>query len=231
MTDQPSIHRTENLLRHRAWLLALARHLVHDEHLAEDLVQDTWVAALRRPPEDRNASRGWLATVLRNLASKARRSGGRRRRRESGAAAPEATPSVDELCAEAESQRRLTGVVLELEHHYKAVILLRYFEGMPVADVAARLNVPLETARTRIRRALARLRERLADDEERRHAGLFAGLIAMVNRRESPPAVPSTVGAVVTGGLVIMSKTKLVIGTAAALLVLSSKSNSRCKAR
>ena len=40
----------EDLLRHSAWVQALARTLVRDADLAEDLVQETWLAALRRPP-------------------------------------------------------------------------------------------------------------------------------------------------------------------------------------
>jgi len=41
---------TEDLPAQAAWVRSLARHLVRDPERAEDLLQDTWVAALRRPP-------------------------------------------------------------------------------------------------------------------------------------------------------------------------------------
>ena len=85
-------------------------------------------------------------------------------------------------------------------HHHAGEFYTWDGTRYPVADVAARLNVPLETARTRLRRPLAQLRERFADDADGRHAGLFAGLIAMVNRRQRLPAAPSTPGAAVPVG-------------------------------
>src|SRR5687768_3275402 len=57
----------ERLLEQTAWIRALARSLVADAHLAEDLAQDACVAALERPPADAGNLRGWLAAVVRNL--------------------------------------------------------------------------------------------------------------------------------------------------------------------
>ncbi|MEW6073256.1 MAG: sigma factor [Planctomycetota bacterium] len=50
----------EDLLAHAAPLRRLARRLVADEARADDLVQDTWLAALRRPPGEERNLRGWL---------------------------------------------------------------------------------------------------------------------------------------------------------------------------
>ena len=55
-----------DLLDHSGWLRALAYSLVSDPSVAEDAVQDTWVAALERPPDTDENVRGWLATVVRN---------------------------------------------------------------------------------------------------------------------------------------------------------------------
>src|SRR5205085_374323 len=51
---------------------------------------------------------------------------------------------------------------VELAEPYRQTILLRYFEGLPVEDVARRMDVPLDTTRSRISRGLAKLRERLS---------------------------------------------------------------------
>ena len=40
----------EELLEHSSWVRSLARQLVSDSSIADDLAQEAWVAALRRPP-------------------------------------------------------------------------------------------------------------------------------------------------------------------------------------
>ena len=72
----------ETLLAHRDWVRALARRLVLDQNQADDLEQQTWLAALRSPPADTSAPRAWLGTVLRNLVRERLRRDGRRVRRE-----------------------------------------------------------------------------------------------------------------------------------------------------
>ena len=81
----------EELLAHAVWLRSLARNLVRDAHLAEDLVQDTWLTAMKLPPADDQARglRRWLAAVLRNRARSELRARRRRAERERAAAAPE----------------------------------------------------------------------------------------------------------------------------------------------
>ena len=85
------------LLQQTSWVRALARSLVADAHLADDLVQDAWVTALGRPPATDRPVRGWLATVLRHRAREVRREGGRRERRELESARPEALPSAHDV--------------------------------------------------------------------------------------------------------------------------------------
>jgi len=57
----------EQLLEHRLWVRRLARGLVLDESRVDDLEQETWLRAMRRPPEARGI-RTWLRRVVRNLA-------------------------------------------------------------------------------------------------------------------------------------------------------------------
>jgi len=61
----------ETLLSHRPFVRALARRLVRDEARAEDVVQETWLAALRRPPRHAGALRASgfrLCTALKSNA-------------------------------------------------------------------------------------------------------------------------------------------------------------------
>jgi DNA-directed RNA polymerase specialized sigma24 family protein len=59
--------RPEDLLAHAGWLRQLALGLVRGAADPEDLVQATYLAALRSPPEPDLPVRRWLAQVLRNV--------------------------------------------------------------------------------------------------------------------------------------------------------------------
>jgi RNA polymerase sigma-70 factor (ECF subfamily) len=160
----------ERLLEHAAWLRSLARHLVDDAAAAEDLVQETWLAAIRRPPVLTRPMQPWLAGVARRLAAFARRSEGRRRRRESEPRAPTGAPSTHELVARAELQRRLVERVLVLREPSRSTVLLCYFEGLAPSEAARALGVPAATMRSRLKRALDELRAQF--DAEQREGGV-----------------------------------------------------------
>jgi RNA polymerase sigma factor (sigma-70 family) len=153
----------ETLLAHRAWVRRLATSLVRDESSADDVEQRTWLAAWMHPPADGSTSRAWLGRVVRNQAVNARRGDARRGVHERVAARPEATRPTADVVAEAEAHRRLVDVVMSLAEPYRATVLLRWFEDMPPRDVAARMGVPVETVRTRLRRAHEELRGRLGN--------------------------------------------------------------------
>src|SRR5262245_49137989 len=151
----------EQLLAESSWLNALARALLGDEHEAEDVAQETRLAALKHAPADPDHARAWLVRVVRNFARRARRRRLRAERRERLAAAPEALPSSEELVGQAQAQRRVVDAVLELPEPGRSTLLLRYFHAIPAREIAARQRLPVETVRTRIKRALATLRARL----------------------------------------------------------------------
>src|SRR5262245_31499031 len=91
----------EKLLDDDRWIRRLAQRLVADPAAAEDLVQETWVAAVgARGAALANAERPWLGRILRNSWKDLLRSASRRARRERAAAREEATPPADELVAE-----------------------------------------------------------------------------------------------------------------------------------
>lgn len=155
------------LLAQASWLCALARGLVADAALADDLAQQTALAALRARPGAEISLRGWLATVLRNMLRQTRRAALRRERREHAAAAGESAPDTAEVVQRFHEQRRVAAAVARLAEPYRSTILLRYFEECSAAEIARRLGVPASTVRNRIARGLALLREAL----DRAHGG------------------------------------------------------------
>ncbi|MCE9635242.1 MAG: sigma-70 family RNA polymerase sigma factor [Planctomycetes bacterium] len=204
----------ERLLEERAWLQSLARSLVVDQATADDVAQDASLLALTRPPRQPGALRGWLRRVVTNLASNARRSSSRRAARESSAARPDTDDAPADVVVHWELRKQVVDAVLALDEPYRTTILLRFFEELTLEEVAARLDVPPDTVKTRQRRAVEMLRARLAHLDDGAGRRGLAVLLA-VSAPERPrggsvapgsskfPAVPA--GAAFTAGGVAMS--------------------------
>lgn len=186
------------LVAHAERLRALARSLVTDGADADDVVQQTFVAAIEHPPRPDLPPGPWLTRVARNFSFRVLRSR-RRRALHEAAAAPSSRPtSPDEAVARTELMRDVVDEVLALEPLYRDVVIARFFDGLAWQDVASRLGVPVETARTRLKRALAILRERL----DRRHGGRAAWLLVLGHRQKW--RVASVAAA--AGGLLMLKK-------------------------
>ena len=152
---------TEDLLLHSGWLRRFAVALVKDRDAAEDIVQETLVAAWQRPAE--NTGRAWLARVARNLAIDRWRSSYRRERRELAVAAADIGPvaSPEELIGDAQIHRAVAEVVAGLEEPFRQTIVLRFFHGASSVDIARGLRIPDGTVRWRIKEGIDRVRRQL----------------------------------------------------------------------
>ena len=151
------------IVAHQGFLRALARGLVGAGADADDLVQRTYLRVLERAPARPLHLRAWLRRVVLRLARDERRADERRLARDvagSGAAGSETAPA-DALVQRMELHQRLVALVLALDPPYRSIVLLHHFDGLTVAKAAERLGVPLETARTRLRRTLQTLRAQL----------------------------------------------------------------------
>src|SRR5262245_46223596 len=192
----------DTLLAHREWVRSVARAVVRDPNAADDLEQETWVAALATPPRHESSLRGWFGAVVRSRARRAGRTETRRAARETAAARGGSVATPAELAEIADTHRRVVEAVVALEEPYRAAILLRYFEGLAVEEVARRTASPLETTRSRLKRGVAKLRERLArelgSDERPWHLALVPLLGA--------PRVTGGASAAGTGGAIVATK-------------------------
>lgn len=173
--NTPSSPQIEELLVHGAWLRRLASSLVATDIEADDLVQETWLAALVRGPARSEEARAWLARVLRNKASSRARNAGARVAREEEMARSESLPSTAVLAGRADMSRRLVDLVLELPNDQQRILLARYFEGLSSAEIARRLGRPTASVRSQLKRGLDELRVRLdAENEGQRERWLSA---------------------------------------------------------
>ncbi|MCA9320158.1 MAG: sigma-70 family RNA polymerase sigma factor [Planctomycetes bacterium] len=210
-TRDPSA--VESLLQHADWVRRLARELANDESVADDLIQETWLAAMRRPPRDENL-RGWLSTVLRRKAGGERSRSTRRRLREEETATSVVLDGdpVERL----ERQREILSLLLELPEAYRRPLVLRFFENLKPADIATRLNLPVETVRTRIKRGLERLRSAFGKDRsaEARHSAL---LLAAGLGVHAGPASPLTMN---SGAALMTASSKISIALVALVIAI-----------
>jgi RNA polymerase sigma-70 factor (ECF subfamily) len=141
----------------------LIRRLVTDQHLAEDLAQDTWLAALRQSAASMFLQRMWLGTVAKNFVLQAARGKVRRLAREK-AVARSISVEPEEVLVDESLRRRVLRAVDDLDEPYRSAIRLRFFEDLPPTLIAERLRVPTETVRTRLKRGLAMIRARWFED-------------------------------------------------------------------
>jgi len=205
----------EDLLKHAAFVRALAKSLLLDPHAADDVVQETWLTALESPPRHARNLRGWLARVVSRHVFRRARAEARRRTREDAAFRDRAAPPADDSAARAEAQRRLAEAVAALGEPYLEVVLLRYFDGLKPGAIARRVGVPVETVRTRLKRAVALLRERL--DSE--HGGdRRAWALALAPLLLSDATAAEILGVALRGGLAMSRRKMLAAAAAFALL-------------
>ena len=146
----------------------LARRLTRSADQAEDLVQETVARALRSRSAFTLQSFGmkpWLLRILYNLHLN--RAG--RERRQPSAAEPDvidaASPTDAELPIPPESFQAMDEHVVraldDLPVDYRAALLLWAVEGLSYKEIAATLDVPIGTVRSRLHRARGRLAQQL----------------------------------------------------------------------
>lgn len=154
--------------QHRLYRYLL--RLVRDPAAADDLFQQTWLRAVEklRQYDARRSFEAWLFAIARNLTIDHLR----RRRHESldepGNGGPLAErlrsgkPNVLEGCLQSERVALVMDGMAELPPASREVLTLRFEEEMKLTEIADLTGVPLATVKSRLRRAMIQLRQRLA---------------------------------------------------------------------
>jgi RNA polymerase sigma factor (sigma-70 family) len=202
----------EELVSHTEWLTRLARALVGDA-AADDVVQDTYEAALAKPSGREGPLRPWLGGVARNIARMSARTRARRERREQAVPVREEVPSPEQLLARAQIQEKIGRLVVELHEPLRSTLLLRFFEGMSAAEIARAQGIPAATVRSRLKDALDRIRAAL-DAEHGNDRRAWVALLA-----PAPAAVPHGTAAA-TGGVVVSTQIKVLIAIVVVALIV-----------
>lgn len=209
----------QRLLDEAPFVRLLARELLAAEQ--DEVVQQTWLQAVRHGGVGVDAPRSWLARIAQRVANNLRRRRDRRRRHEAEAVDGGLVPSSAELCAREEQRRLLVAVVDRLPKELRAVVLLRYFDGQPPRQIAMELGVPVATVWNRLRRALQLLRERLdAEHGGERSAWTVALTPFAMGTREAAAAKVAGTATVALGLGVLAMTLKAKLAAAVVVLVM-----------
>jgi RNA polymerase sigma-70 factor (ECF subfamily) len=146
----------------------LALRVLRDEALAEDAVQDAflavWHTAARFVPEKGKASTWILTLVHRRAVDVVRRE--QRRRADSLEQAPEpGAGAVDEEAWLRLQRERVQAALRRLPDQQREALELAYYGGFTQSELADRLGQPLGTIKSRMFNGLVRLRELLGDTD------------------------------------------------------------------
>ena len=161
-----------------ARLDAAARLILRDNELARDAVQDALLRAWRDLPGLRDPERwdAWLHRLTVNSCLDAARR--RRRRPMEVELTPIALPTDGDVAAVVANRDLLDSALRRLEPEWRAVVVLHYYLGMPLPDVAVALRIPLGTAKSRLHRSLGVMRASITGTEEERPTPVPGGQFA-----------------------------------------------------
>lgn len=169
--------------RHRRGLFNFLLRSVGNRSRAEELLQDVFVRVIRAKGRYEQTARfsTWIYTIARNICvDESRRAKFRRtvlldaprrgRDGEDGSSLLEAT-ATDEVGVDAASmgptlQSRLAGAVERLPEDQREVFLMRQMSGLSFKEIGEVVGAPENTVKSRMRYALEKLREELADLKE-----------------------------------------------------------------
>lgn len=142
--------------RHRDWVVRLAMRFTRDRDAALDVMQETFIYLLGKVPNLILTARltTFLYPVVKHLALAQQR----KTRRERPAAELPDPPAAGDAPAE-QSRADLAAVLGALSASHREVVLMRYVDGLSMAEIAAALQIPDGTVKSRLHHALRQLRD------------------------------------------------------------------------
>lgn len=169
--DQQAFAEVYDLLSPRVFGLAL--RIVRDRGLAEEVTQDVFMQIWRQAGEvdpARGSAIGWAMTLTHRRAVDRVRSeqaqSDRLHRYESQQTTTPYDVTAEEVTERAEAER-VHAALDRIGEPHRTTVALAYFSGLTQSEVATRLDIPLGTAKTRIRDGLKKLRGQMDGGAQR----------------------------------------------------------------
>jgi len=143
--------------RYRDWVVAQACRFTGDTNSALDVMQETFLYVLRKFPGFRLTAnfKTFLYPAVRNLSIAARRKSARYQSNDGEQLALEntAAPAVP-----LSGNEELTAILAPLSEEHREVLLLRFVDGLSLAEIATAMEIPVGTVKSRMHNALETLR-------------------------------------------------------------------------
>ena len=135
---------------------------------ADDAVQGVFLEIVRRPGllQGIHSPRTYLLTMARNWVHRYRQHTARRRVAEIEASEAQLLKARDPLVCDAEATAELERAILSLPEEQREVVVLKVFEGMTFREIGTVVSISENTAASRYRYALDKLREFLREKRE-----------------------------------------------------------------
>jgi RNA polymerase sigma-70 factor (ECF subfamily) len=143
--------------RYRDWVVSLAYRFTGDRELALDTLQETFLYFIKKFPGFRLTAqlKTFLYPAVRNLSIAARRKAERFRSDENDTPTIEAAITTEPTVNQ---EGPLTAALAVLSDDHREVLLLRFVDGLSLAEIAESLDIPLGTVKSRLHTALKTLR-------------------------------------------------------------------------
>lgn len=160
--------------RYSRLVFSIALHTVGRYETAEEITQDVflrvWNKAYTYQPDQAKVVT-WISSITRYRSIDMLRKRGARPQNDSlsldelqSGSIPAANSDLEDLASLSIEQRRVHIAVAALPQEQRQALDLAYFQGLTHSEIAARLDQPLGTVKTRIRLGMQKLRELLRED-------------------------------------------------------------------
>jgi RNA polymerase sigma-70 factor, ECF subfamily len=157
--------------RYHQPLLRYLQRMLGSDHLAEELLQQTWLSVLDHldrfdAASTRGGFRAWLFRIATNKVNDVWRARGRERTAKEGLRLVIETeaPAAGHRLEGSEQVEKLRRSIEQLPDNQKQVLLLRYYSEMKFVEIADLLGCPLNTALGRMHKAMLKLKELMQEE-------------------------------------------------------------------
>lgn len=144
--------------QHGGSVYRMARSVVRDAALAEDVVQETFIKAWQQADSYQGAVpiRNWLLRIAHNVAVSTLRT--IHDQATDPATLPQGRRAESATASVVEDRMAISDALGSLDPQSRSIVFLREFEGLTYDEIAEILDLPLPTVKTRLFRARGRLR-------------------------------------------------------------------------
>lgn len=151
--------------RYHQPLLRYLHRLAGSGHIAEELLQATWLSVLEHiekfDPKTGGGFKSWVFRIATNKAHDLWRSRSREKVAHGGMKliVEEQVGGAEAPVESVEQQEKLARAIRQLPENQRMVLLLRYYSQMKFVEIARTLGIPLNTALGRMHKAMLNLKE------------------------------------------------------------------------